>query len=42
MLVDHEEIIREFLERFSIVACVKFCKLIVVSGEQLLLCQSRP
>jgi putative transposase len=24
------------------VACVKFCKLIMVSGEKLLLCQSRP
>jgi hypothetical protein len=24
------------------VACVKFCKLILVSGEKLLLCQSRP
>jgi hypothetical protein len=28
--------------RNSRVACVKFCQLIVVSGEKLLLCQSRP
>jgi hypothetical protein len=33
---------RELGAAGDLVACVKFCKLIVVSGEKLLLCQSRP